>query len=229
MSNNGIVNLSKTKYNIIHMVITFYGEGCFKIQSGEFSVLTDPFDAQTGLTPPRFKANLILKTITSISYFEKKDSVSASEIVGPGEYNIDAADVSGFQLAKESSKSFFKTAYSLKIEDINLCFLGHISEIPEPTVLEHLGEPDIIFLPAGGAPFIDLKLAVKIIKQFQPRIVIPSFFKIPSLKRKAGDIKDFLEELNGANEKTGEAAEKLTIKRKDLAEIKKTQITVLKI
>jgi len=76
---------------------------------------------------------------------------------------------------------------------------------------------------------VDLKSAVKIIKQFQPKIVIPSFFKVPSLKRKAGDIKDFLEELNGAKEKNGEAVEKLTIKRKNLAEIKKTQIAVLKI
>ena len=211
------------------MVITFYGEGCFKIQSGEFSVLIDPFDAQTGLTPPRFKADLILKTITPISSFEKKDSSLALEIIGPGEYNINGTDVSGFQLIKESPKSFFKTAYSLKLENINLCFLGHISEIPEPTVLEHLGEPDIIFIPAGGAPFVDLKSAVKIIKQFQPKIVIPSFFKVPSLKRKAGDIKDFLQELNGAKEKTGEAVEKLTIKRKNLAEIKKTQIAVLKI
>ena len=153
----------------------------------------------------------------------------ALEIIGPGEYNINGTDVSGFQLIKESPKSFFKTAYSLKLENINLCFLGHISEIPEPTVLEHLGEPDIIFIPAGGAPFVDLKSAVKIIKQFQPKIVIPSFFKVPSLKRKAGDIKDFLQELNGAKEKTGEAVEKLTIKRKNLAEIKKTQIAVLKI
>ena len=211
------------------MVITFYGEGCFKIQSGEFSVLTDPFDAQIGLTPPRFKADLILKTITPISSLEKKDSVATSEIIGPGEYNINGADVSGFQLIKESSKSFFKTAYSLKLEDINLCFLGHISEIPEPTILEHLGEPDIIFIPAGGAPFVDLKSAVKIIKQFQPKLVIPSFFKIPSLKRKAGDVKDFLEEFNGTKEKTGEVVDKLTIKRKDLAEIKKTQIVVLKL
>ncbi len=211
------------------MVITFYGEGCFKIQSGEFSVLTDPFDAQTGLTPPRFKADLVLKTITPVSFLEKKETATASEIVGPGEYNINGADVSGFQLVKESSKSFFKTAYTLKLEDINLCFLGHISEIPEPTVLEHLGEPDIIFIPAGGAPFVDLKSAVKIIKQFQPKLVIPCFFKVPSLKRKAGDIKDFLEELNGNKEKVSEAVEKLAIKRKDLAEIKKTQIAVLKI
>ncbi|OGM89934.1 hypothetical protein A3J77_00415 [Candidatus Wolfebacteria bacterium RBG_13_41_7] len=211
------------------MVITFYGEGCFKIQSGEFSILTDPFDAQIGLTPPRFKADLILNTITSASFFEKNNSVAVPEIIGPGEYNINNADVSGFQLIKESSSEFFKTAYSLKLEDINLCFLGHISEIPEPSVLEHLGETDIIFIPAGGAPFIDLKSAVKLIKQLQPKIVIPSFFKVSSLKRKAGDIKEFLEELNGVKEKIGEAVEKLTIKRKDLAEIKKTQITVLKI
>ncbi|MFH1347045.1 MAG: MBL fold metallo-hydrolase [Spirochaetota bacterium] len=211
------------------MVITFYGEGCFKIQSGEFSVLTDPFDAQTGLTPPRFKVDLVLRTITPVSSLEKKDDVVVSEIIGSGEYNISGADISGFQLVKESSKSFFKTAYSLKLEDINLCFLGHISEIPEPMVLERLGEPDIIFIPAGGAPFMDLKLAVKIIKQLQPKLVIPCFFKVPSLKRKAGDIKDFLEELNGNKEKIGEAVEKLVIKKKDLAEIKKTQVVVLKI
>ncbi len=211
------------------MVITFYGEGCFKIQSGELSVLIDPFDAQTGLTPPRFKADIVLKTITSTSFFEKKEVPLSSEIIGQGEYNIKGADISGFQLIKESSKIFFKTVYVLRIEDINLCFLGHISEVPEPTVLERLGEPDIIFIPAGGSPFIDLKSAVKIAKQFQPKMVIPSFFKVPSLKRKAGDIKDFLEEFNGAKEKINEAVEKLTIKKKDLAGIKKTQITVLKI
>lgn len=211
------------------MVITFYGEGCFKIQSGELSILTDPFDVQIGLTPPRFKADILLKTITPASFFEKKETSPFSEIIGQGEYNIKGADISGFQLIKESSKSFFKTVYALKVEDINLCFLGHISEIPEPTILEHLGEPDIIFIPAGGSPFIDLKSAVKITKQFQPKMIIPSFFKVPSLKRKAGDVKDFLEELNGAKEKVDEAVEKLTIKKKDLTLIKKTQITVLKI
>jgi len=37
------------------MVISFYGEGCFKIQSGEAVVLIDPPSPQSGLTAPRFK------------------------------------------------------------------------------------------------------------------------------------------------------------------------------
>jgi len=210
------------------MVITFYGEGCFKIQSGEFSVLTDPFDNSTGLTPPRFKADVVLKTITPVPLSERKEG-EAVEIVGPGEYNIKDADINGFLLAKESSSKFFKTAYLVKIEDINLCFLGHISEMPEPAILEHLGEPDIVFIPAGGSPFIDQKSAAKIIKQLQPKIIIPSFFKAASLKRKAEDINKFLEELNGDKSKVGEAQEKLTIKKKDLAAIKKAEVAVLKI
>jgi len=211
------------------MVITFYGEGCFKIQSGELSILTDPFDNQIGLTPPRFRADIVLKTITPASFFEKKEPASAGEIVGPGEYNIKNADVAGFFLAKESSAKFFKTAYSVEVEGINLCFLGHISEIPDPTILEHLGEPDIVFIPAGGAPFIDQKSAVKIIKQLQPKMAVPSFFKIPSLKRKAEDASKFLEELNGDKAKAGEAQDKLTIKKKDLEAIKKMEVAILKI
>ncbi len=211
------------------MVITFYGEGCFKIQSGELSILTDPFDNQTGLTPPRFKADIVLKTITPASFFEKKETLPAGEIIGPGEYNIKGADVNGFLLAKESSAKFFKTAYSLRVEDVNLCFLGHVSEIPEPAVLEHLGEPDILFIPAGGAPFIDAKSAVKIIKQLQPKMVAPAFFKVSSLKRKAEDVNKFLEELNGDKAKNPEVSDKLTIKKKDLAAIKKFEVAVLKI
>lgn len=211
------------------MVITFYGEGCFKIQSGELSVLTDPFDNQAGPTPPRFKADIVLKTITPASFFEKKEALPVGEIIGPGEYNIKGADIAGFLLPKESSAKFFKTAYSFRVEDINLCFLGHISEIPEPAILEHLGEPDILFVPAGGAPFIDVKTAVKIIKQLQPKMIVPTFFKVPSLKRKAEDVGRFLEELNGDKAKNSSVSDKLTVKKKDLAAIKKAEVAVLKI
>jgi len=49
---------------------------------------------------------------------------------------------------------------------------------------------------------------------------------LPGLKRPAGDLKIFLEEINhGA---TGQAQEKLTIKKKDLAGIKKTEVMALK-
>ncbi|MEK7114736.1 MAG: MBL fold metallo-hydrolase, partial [Patescibacteria group bacterium] len=153
---------------------------------------------------------------------------SQFSISGPGEYNIKDVNITGFALPKESSEKFLKTVYLIKMEGINLCFLGHISETPEPAILEHLEEIDILFIPAGGEPFINQKSAAKTVKQTEPKIVIPSFYKIPGLKRTAGDISAFLEEFNGEKTKQKETQEKLVVKKKDLAGIKKTEIIILK-
>jgi len=212
------------------MVITFYGEGCFKLQSGDFVVLTDPFDSSTGLTPPRFKSNIILKTLTPFPLTNSSISQLTSQLIsGPGEYHFKDIVITGFFLGKESSEKFLKTIYVIKIEDITLCFLGHISEMPEPAILEYLEEIDILFIPAGGPPFVSAEVAVKIIKQIEPKIVIPSFFKVPGLKRIASKPELFLEELNGKKSGQAENQDKLTIKKKDLDGIKKTEILILKI
>jgi len=212
------------------MVITFYGEGCFKLQSADFVVLVDPFDSQTGLTPPRFKSNIVLKTLTPLPLTNSLIPQLTNQLIsGPGEYHFNDVAISGLFLNKESSEKFLKTIYLAKMEGITLCFLGHISEMPEPTILEHLEEIDILFIPAGGAPFIKPETAVKIIKQIEPKIVIPTFFKVPGLKRAAGKPELLLEEFNGKKTESKESREKLTIKKKDLAEIKKTEIVVLRV
>jgi len=212
------------------MVITFYGEGCFKLQSADFVILVDPFDSQIGLTPPRFKSNIILKTLTPLPLTNPPINQSTNQLVsGPGEYNFKDVSVNGFFLAKESSDKFLKTIYLAKIEDINLCFLGHISEMPEPTILEYIEEIDVLFIPAGGPPFLSQPTAIKIIRQIEPKIVIPTFFKIPGLKRNATKPDFLLEEFNGEKSETKEISEKLTIKKKDLEGIKKTKICLLKI
>lgn len=211
------------------MVINFYGEGCFKLQSGELVILTDPFDSKIGLTPPRLKPNIILKTLTLLDVMSSGASTSADyQITGPGEYNLKNINITGFLLTKESTGKFLKTLFLIEMENLKLCFLGHLSETPEPAILEYLEEIDILFVPAGGPPFIEQKSAVKLVKQLQPKIIIPCFFKIPSLKRTATDLKLFLEEFNGPKSKLTEGQEKLMVKKKDLTNINKTEIIILK-
>ncbi|MBI5079346.1 MBL fold metallo-hydrolase [Candidatus Wolfebacteria bacterium] len=207
------------------MIITFYGEGCFKIQSGETAVLTDPLEATSGLTPPRFKTDIVLKTISPA----KNQKTSAGQIIGAGEYNVSGINIIGFPLPEESSDKILKTVYIVETEEVRLCFLGHLAETLNPVAIEHLGEVDILFIPAGGQPFIDQKNAVKLIKQIEPKIVVPSFFKAPGLKRKSDEVKNFLEEFNFKKEKSAATQDKLTIKKKDLENIKSAQIIVLNI
>jgi L-ascorbate metabolism protein UlaG (beta-lactamase superfamily) len=108
-----------------------------------------------------------------------------------------------------------------------MCFLGHISGALPTDTSGHFEEVDILFIPAGGKPFLEQKAAAKLIKQIKPKIVIPSFYKVPGLKRQTVDLKTFLEECGLAGR--AETQEKLTVKKKDFGEIKKAKLVALKI
>jgi len=208
------------------MVINWYGEGCFKIQSGQVTILTDPFESATGLTPPRFHADITLKTLAD--YPLPYNHAEAPMILGPGEYEVKGVEISGWpineeQATRDKGQEFLKTVYLVKVEDMNLGFLGHLREMPEAAIIEELGEVDLLFVPAGGAPFISQEAAAKLIKQISPKMVMASFFKIPGLNRKSDDSKEFLKELG----QKSEPQEKLTIKKKELPAT--TQVAVLKV
>ncbi len=208
------------------MVISYYGEGCLKLQSGDQVILIDPIESSSGLTAPRFKYDAVLKTLTAFPLSYNSDKEAAAEVLGAGEYDFNGVNVKGFFVAEESSEKFLKTIYWAEMEGINFCFLGHISQALSPEIMEGLNGIDILVVPAGGEPFLDQKTAVKLIKQIQPKIVIPAFYKVSGLKRKADDIKKFLEEIDTAKvEKT----DKLVIKKKDIEEIKPTKVVVLTI
>jgi L-ascorbate metabolism protein UlaG (beta-lactamase superfamily) len=210
------------------MIINWYGEGCFRVQEGEVSFMTDPFDASIGLASPRIKADMVLKTLTAFPRaFGKNDKDSKFEFIidGAGEYNIKEIDIVGLPIFKESASTFLKTIYIVKTPTANLCFLGHLSSFPDANILEHLEIVDVLFVPAGGEPFLGQKEAVKLIKHLEPKIVIPMFFKVPGLKRKAEDIKIFLNELNCNNVS---AQEKISFRRKDLLDIKGISVYLLK-
>ncbi len=205
------------------MIINWYGEGCFKIQTGGITLLSDPFESATGLTPARGKNEIVLKTLTS--WPTKNEELEGQIIRGAGEYEIQKVLVSGFSLPAESADSFFKTAYKVIAEDITLGFLGHLSEGLSPEAVEKLKDSDILFLPAGGKPFIGAEAAAKLVKQLNPKIIVASFFKTPGLKRTSSDWKDFSDELD----LKPEVLEKLTVRKKEITEQKGKKLVVLKI
>jgi len=207
------------------MVINWYGEGCFKVQIGDFTLVSDLFDSKLGLNPARGKFDVLLKTISAWPSPEVDKKEEGATLIGSGEYEIKGFDIKGIPLIKESTINFFKTIYLVKTEDANLCFLGHIAEYPDEDALGELKSIDVLFVPAGGKPFISQELVAKLVKQINPKIVVPMFFKVPGLKRQTSDIKEFIDELGLESQ----VEEKLTIKKKDLSEIRSAKLVQLKI
>lgn len=149
------------------MIINYFGQNCFRLQSGEKSILTDPVNN-------RLKADIILRTIIPSNLTLP---LPANEISFAGEYDINNIEIYGFQIEKESTEKFIKTTFLVLWEDIKFVFLGPIAEFPEGDFLDDISEPDVLFIPASGKPFINPEEAQKLIKILEPKIIIPAFIE----------------------------------------------------
>jgi len=90
------------------------------------------------------------------------------------------------------NKNIIKSAYKIKMEDISIGYLGMINakEIT-PEVGNFFSDTDMVLLPIGGGDMIDITEASNIIKQLEPKIVIPMYYKIPGLKIKRAELEIF--------------------------------------
>jgi L-ascorbate metabolism protein UlaG (beta-lactamase superfamily) len=220
-------------YNLT-MVITYYGLSCFKIQSGDTVLTTDPFSKESGLTPPRFQTDVVLISHAHKNHSNADSLAAKSEketfiIDGPGDYetqDIRIKALTSFHDSKEGKLKGKNTIFIIEWEGMKLSHLGDYGENGiRDEILEALGTPDILFVPVGGSSHtIDEGGAQKLISQIGPRIVIPMHYKIPGLKEKLGTVDTFVKEMGGKI--TPE--EKLTIKKNGLPTAEESKIVVLK-
>lgn len=203
------------------MVISWFGLSSFKITSGNLTLITDPFSKEVGLTPPRGQTDVIVISNIRNEAYNNTESLGDEKtfiIDGPGEFDVKGLFIHGFP-AKEA------TAYSIRMEDIRLGFLGSIKEKElTDAQLEALDEIDILFVPVGGKTVSDAEEAVTIVNQIEPKIVIPMHFAQKGLKLSLDKVDQFLKEF-GSTSVAPE--EKLTIKKSGLAETPGTQVMVL--
>jgi L-ascorbate metabolism protein UlaG (beta-lactamase superfamily) len=184
------------------MIVTYFGNGCFRLQSGEVSLLTNP-------SSNRLKADVVLRTIVAPNV-----EAPPEEIVFPGEYEAKNIEVRGWSIPKESTEKYLKTIYLVSWEDMRFVLLGHLSGMPPDDVIEEISEPDVLFVPTGEH-LLSGTDAAKLIKKLEPAVVIPSFFKNPN---------EFLKALG----QKGEQMEKFVFRKKEIAGAK-GRIVVLEV
>ena len=208
------------------MIITYQWVEFFKVQFGDTTLAFNPISKESKFKPTRFYADIALVSLNhpdmngteNLSYNGKDPFV----VSGPGEYEVKEIFIKGF-----GSKSVYggqdriNTIYSVTLENMNICFLGALSDINlSSEVKEALGDVDILFLPIGDEGVLDAAKAEKLSVEIEPKIIIPMHY---------GEVgqKDALKKyLKTAGEENVKPIDKLTIKKKDL-EGKQGEVVVL--
>lgn len=197
------------------MVITYHGGQFFKVTFGDTTLAFDPISKQSKLAPVKFGADVAFISLNDKD-FNGVDQVThgAKEpfvVRGPGEYEFGNVTARGYGVKTVyGGKEKYNTIYQVRLEEINLVFLGALSE-PEidPKILGELGDIDILFVPIGGGDVLDVPAAFKLSVKLEARLTIPMHYDETALKA-------FLKEVGSDGT---ERSDKLTIKKKEISEM----------
>ena len=207
------------------MTIQWYGHSCFKIStkpegrgSGEDVVIfTDPYEPSIGLRPPQGGADIVTISHSHPDH-NNPDALRGEPAVLdlPGEYSIKSISITGVESEHDKAggaEHGKNVIFVIESEGIRFCHLGNLGTPLDKTQLEEVDGVDILAVSVGEAPFMTAKDAKNWVDQIDPRIILPMHYKIPGLKLKIGDEKNFCKEIGTCpREKTA----RMVIKKKDL-------------
>ena len=209
------------------MIITYHNIQFFKVQQGDTVIAFNPISKKSKFKGPRFGADLVLISSNSVDFNGVENVTSKNKelfvIDSPGEYEVRGVFVKGsISGSKYKEKERINTVYSLILDGTKIGFLGALgsSELDDKAKAI-LSEIDILFVPIGNEGTLNPADANKLATKLGAKIIIPMHYGDVGEK---DALKTFLKESGSEDVK---AIDKLTIKKKDIAE-KQGEVVVLK-
>ena len=158
------------------MDVQFYGANCLVFNTKDLRVVVDDNLAALGAKTVAREGDLALFT-------NKHDGTAPKGVKMvidmPGEYEISGVIIHGVparsHLDEEGKHS--ATIYTIEADDLKIAVIGHIYPELSEDQLEQIGLVDIAVVPVGGNGYtLDGVGALGIIKQIEPKVVIPTHY-----------------------------------------------------
>jgi L-ascorbate metabolism protein UlaG (beta-lactamase superfamily) len=162
------------------------------------AVVTDPFPPTIGLKLQKLDADLVTVSHEHDNHNYTQAVRDGYEIRGPGEYEVAGVSVIGFPTYHDSEKGATRgrnTVYLIEIDDVRVCHLGDLGHRLDDTDAETVSSVDVLLVPVGGRTAINAAQAAEVVRQLEPRFVVPMHYAIPGLKLELDSVDRFLKEM----------------------------------
>ncbi len=207
------------------MIELFYNGGnAVKITTSKADLQIDPKRSLVGLSDVEVGSAI---QITTEDRFLVDSPDALVTIDSPGEYEVADISIKGWPAKRmiDGNGDINSTFYRIDVEDYAIGIIGNIAEDAFEEVTENLALVDVLVIPVGGGGYtLDDKQASKLIKQVEPKTVLPVHYDDSRLKFEVPQrpLADFIEEHGG------EVVEADSIKIKKAADIPE-QFTLYKL
>lgn len=207
--------------------MTWLGHGCFRLRGRNAAVVTDPYPPTIGLKLSRMDADLVTVSHDHDDHaYTQVVRDGAYEVHGPGEYEVAGVSVIGLPTYHDSEKGATRgrnTVYLIEMDEVRICHLGDLGHKLDDAEAEAVATPDVLLVPVGGHSTMNGEQAAEVVRQLEPRFVIPMHYAIPGLKVALDPVDRFLKEMGVT---TSEPQPKLSVQKSSVTEYE-TKVVVL--
>ena len=181
------------------MDISWLGHSCFKIRGRHATVITDPY-------PPSLGYSLGKPTARIVTVSHQHSGHSYVQGIGgepmlvtkPGEYEIGGILIIGvatFHDREKGRKRGKNTVYLMEVDELSVCHLGDLGHVLTAEQVEEIGNVDVLLLPVGGVSTLNAPMAAEVIRQIEPKAVVPMHYKTQALNWELEPAERFLKEI----------------------------------
>lgn len=162
------------------MELQYFGANCLRLSSKKARIVIDDNLKALGLKPVTGPDDISLRTNKNIPNHPSRFSADM-----PGEYEISGAIIRGVAARANMDREgkLDSVIYTLTVDDVKVAVLGHIYPELSEEQLEQIGLVDVAVVPVGGNGYtLDGVGALKVIKQIEPKIIIPTHYADKAIK-----------------------------------------------
>jgi len=181
------------------MEITWLGHSCFKLKGKQATVITDPFSPAIGYTLGKVMADIVTVSHPHPGHSYVQGVADEPRVLkSPGEYESGGVLTVGVHTFHDNEKGAQRgknTVFVIDVDDVMICHLGDLGHVLTAEQVAEIKGVDVLLIPVGNVSTIDAVQAAQIVRQLEPKIVIPMHYKTEAEKKDLETADRFLKEM----------------------------------